>query len=90
VSVSYFVWSIEMSFTESQLGPYFLQYENLVLLIFKFKISMVFTLYKLSLKLLSSVADPEFCKLTNKKRFLVPKGGWTPFPPPLDHPLKFF
>jgi len=51
ISVSYVVWSVEISLTEIQRG-------NLVQINFKFKISMTFTLYKLSLKLLSTVADP--------------------------------
>ena len=45
---------MEMSLTEIEPGS--------VQFIFKFKISMAFMLYKLSLKLLSSVADPEFSK----------------------------
>ena len=44
-------------------------YGNLVKFILKFKISMAFTLYKLSLKLLSSVADQEFKKRGARTRF---------------------
>ena len=55
ISVSYAVWSIELSLAHIFNG-------NLVQFMFKFKIPMAFTLYKLSLKLLSSVADPEFSK----------------------------
>ena len=85
--MSFIVWSIEMSLTNMELGPSFL-----VQFILKFKISMALTLYKLSLKLLSAVADPEFSKRGvwnlmlfslysaswQKKKSLVAKGGRTP------------
>ena len=59
--MSYVVWSIEMSLTEIQLDPYFRR-EFSPIYFFKFKILMAFTLYKLSLKLLNSVAESRICK----------------------------